>query len=560
MMSTDSKKLRSSMESSLCQEYIAPISLLRACGYSYEDLSKPRIAVINTYSEMNPGHFHLREVAAKVKEGIKEAGGMGFEFNCVSVCDSVAEGPYVLPSRDLLVNEIELLVEGNKMDAMVLIGTCDKVVPGLLMAAARLDLPAIMVTGGYMQTGILNGEKCDFINIGMSISKVLEGDMEQKELYEVVEHACPGPGACGMMGTANSMNIISETLGMSLPGNSTTAAISENLNTIAYEAGKQIMHLWEKGCTARQIITEKSITNAIKVCMAVGGSSNTIIHIPAIATEAELSMECGSIYAEASNEIPLLVGVRPNVGMHSMEEFDKAGGLGAILNILKDRLNTDVITVTGKTLKENMNNNPNEYIVKDNSIIHTFDDPVEEGGGLVLCKGNLVPEGAFIKRSAAPEGMLKFRGPAKVFNDSDTAIEALHAGKIAEGDAVIIRYQGVKAGPESAYRFTAAIKGSRVKDKVAIITDGRTSGAAAGACFQYASPEAALRGPLCAIENGDIITYDISKKELNVELSDEELQKRIDKAEIFLYPKKGYLGIYQSCVGSILKGAVLRGN
>ncbi len=544
----------------MCQEYYAPLSLLRACGYSYEDLSRPRIAVINTYSEMNPGHMHLREVGRKVKEGIHDAGGMGFEFNCVSVCDSVAEGPYVLPSRDLLTNEIELLVEGNKMDGMVLIGTCDKVVPGLLMAAARLDIPAIVVTGGYMQTGRLNGEKCDFISIGMSLSKVLEGTMSKEELDQVVEHACPGPGACGMMGTANSMNIIAETLGMSLPGNASTAAVSADLERYAYEAGKQIMTLWEKGITARQIITEQSITNAIRVCMAVGGSSNTIIHIPAIATEAELPMECSRVYTEASSEIPLLVGVRPNLGMHSMQEFAEAGGLGAILGLLRARLYTDVMTVTGKTLAQNMDENPELCKVRNPEIIHTLENPLEAGGGLVLCKGNLVPEGAVVKRSAVPEGMLQFRGPAKVFDDCDLAIEALHAGKIQAGDAVIIRYQGVKAGPESAYRFTAALKGSSVKDRVAIITDGRTSGAAAGACFQYAAPEAALRGPLCAVEDGDIICYDIEKKQLSIELPDDVLQDRMAHAELKLYPKKGYLGIYQKCVGSFLKGAVLRGN
>ena len=548
------------MGNRMCQEYYAPLSLLRACGYSYEDLSRPRIAVINTYSEMNPGHMHLREVGRKVKEGIHDAGGMGFEFNCVSVCDSVAEGPYVLPSRDLLTNEIELLVEGNKMDGMVLIGTCDKVVPGLLMAAARLDIPAIVVTGGYMQTGRLNGEKCDFISIGMSLSKVLEGTMSKEELDQVVEHACPGPGACGMMGTANSMNIIAETLGMSLPGNASTAAVSADLERYASEAGKQIMTLWEKGITARQIITEQSITNAIRVCMAVGGSSNTIIHIPAIATEAELPMECSRVYTEASSEIPLLVGVRPNLGMHSMQEFAEAGGLGAILGLLRKRLYTDVMTVTGKTLAQNMDENPELCKVRNPEIIHTLENPLEAGGGLVLCKGNLVPEGAVVKRSAVPEGMLQFRGPAKVFDDCDLAIEALHAGKIQAGDAVIIRYQGVKAGPESAYRFTAALKGSSVKDKVAIITDGRTSGAAAGACFQYAAPEAALRGPLCAVEDGDIICYDIEKKQLSIELPDDVLQDRMARAELKLYPKKGYLGIYQKCVGSFLKGAVLRGN
>ena len=560
-MKVVNKMPRSFMDGNLfCQEYVAPVSLLRACGYSYEDLKKPRIAIVNTFSEMNPGHHHLREVSQKVREGIIESGGMAFEFNCLSVCDSVAEGFYVLPSRDLLTNEIELLVEGNKMDAMVLIGTCDKAVPGLIMAAARLDLPAIVVTGGYMKTGCLHGKKCDFINIGSTLSSYLEGNATEQELNDVVEAACPGPGACGMMGTANSMNIIAETLGLSMPGNSTTAASSRDLLDIAYQAGRQIMYLWENGITARKVITEASITNAIKVCMAVGGSSNTIIHIPAIASEAELGMECSRVYTETSNEIPLLVGVRPNKGMHSMEEFDQAGGLYAILNILRDKLDTSTLTVTGKTMNDNLNDHPEMCEIRDSSIIHTLDAPVDNDGGLVLCKGNLVPEGAIIKRSAAPEDMMSFRGPAKVFDDCDEAIAALHNGTVQQGDVVVIRYQGVKAGPVSAYKFVTALKGSHLKDKVAVITDGRTSGAAAGACFQYASPEAALGGPLCAVRNGDMISYDLDRKELNIELSNEEITARINQTDITskMQPKKGYLGIYQKCVGSVLKGAILR--
>jgi len=553
------RKLRSEIGKAYCLEKQGAISLLRGCGYSYEDLKKPRVAIINTWSEMNPGHIHLRDLAAEVKKGIYDAGGMGYEFNCVSVCDCIADTRYVLPSRDLLVNEIELLVEGNKMDAMVLIGTCDKVVPGLVMAEGRLDLPSIVVTGGYMQTGTLNGENCDFIEIGITISKFNEGAVTEEELSEVIEHACPGPGACGMMGTANTMSILTKMIGMSLPGNSTTAAVSPKLKQIAYEAGVRVMKLWEEGITARKIITNQAITNAIKVCMAVGGSSNTIAHIPAIATEAELSVECAPVYAKASNEIPLLVGVRPNPPMHTMTQFDKAGGLGAIINELKNELYLDTMTVTGKTLRENMSSNPDMYEIRDPAVIHPFSKPLAKGGGLVLCKGNLVPEGAFVKRSAVPEGMVKFRGPAKVFNDTSTAIEALKNGGICEGDVVVIRYQGVKAGPNSAYAFATALKGSHLKDRIAVITDGRTSGATAGACFQYASPEAALGGPLCGVKDGDIITYDINKGELNIELNDEELKERVKSADLVLEPKKGYLGIYQKCVGSILKGAVLRG-
>lgn len=553
-------ELRWMADGKLNERYAAPLSLLRACGYSYEDLAKPRIAIVNTFSEMNPGHIHLKALGEKVRLGIREAGGMPFEFNCVSVCDSVCEGPYVLPSRDLLVNEIELLVEGNKMDAMVLLGTCDKVVPGLLMAAARLDLPAIVVTGGYMRTGSFRGEKCDFINIGQVLSGVLSGTMTQQDLDTVIENACPGPGACGMMGTANSMCIIAETLGMSYPGNSTTCAEDDALQEMAYRAGKDIMTLWANGITARKIITPESVTNAVKVCMAVGGSSNTIIHLPAIATEAELDMECSRIYTEASNEIPLLVGIRPNHGMHSMTEFDEAGGLTALLASLKSHLALDTLTVTGKTLGENLAADPEACKIRNPELIHTIDDPVSNDGGLVLCKGNLAPDGAIIKRSAAPVDMIAFRGPANVFDDCDEAIRAIYDGRIHEGEVVVIRYLGIKAGPATAYPFVTALKGSKLKDKVALVTDGRTSGAAAGACFQYASPEAYQRGPICAVKNGDIIHYDIDRQLLEIELSDEELAKRMEEAELNFRPKKGYLGIYQKTVGPFLKGAVLRGN
>lgn len=550
----EEKKLRSDMENHLSQAYLAPIALLRGCGWTQEDLEKPRVAIINTWSEMNPGHMHLREVAQEVKKGIREAGGTGFEFNCVSVCDSVAEGPYVLPSRDLLVNEAEVLIEGNKMDAAVFIGTCDKVIPGLLMAAARLDLPSIIVTGGYMRTGVTTkGQKVDFVDIGLTVSHVAAGEATQEELQDVIEHACPGPGACGMMGTANSMSIICETIGMSLPGNSTICGESPELMEYARRAGRRVMELYKEGITARQIITPASITNAIKVCMAVGGSSNTIIHIPAIATEAEYDMQCSGIYTQASNDIPLLVGIKPN-GAFTMQDFDAAGGLRALLNILQEKLDTACLNVTGRSMAEEIKG----YTVKDPAIIHTMENPVSNEGGLVLCKGNLVPEGAIVKRSAVSPKMMKFRGRAKVFYSADEAVKALRTGQIVPGDAVFILYMGIKAGPETAYGFATELKGSHLRDEVCAITDGRTSGAAAGAFFQYASPEAAVGGPLAIVQDGDYIYYDIDKMELNIELSEEEIEERLKTVELKLEPKKGYLSVYRHCVGSILKGAVLR--
>ena len=355
-----------------------------------------------------------------------------------------------------------------------------------------------------------------------------------------------------MMGTANTMSMLTETMGMSLPGNSTTAAVSGKLINLSREAGRHVMDLWEKNIRPRDIITEKAITNAIRVCMAIGGSSNTIIHIPAVATEACLDMDCSSIYAEASCEVPLLIGIRPN-GPDCLADFEQAGGMSALLNEMKEKLDLTGITVTGKTLGENIEGAVN----RNPEIIHHLAEPLDSDGGLILCKGNLVPQGAFIKQSAVPAKLHKFRGTAKVFTDPDDAIAALEDGRIQAGNVVFIIYQGVKAGPHTSYGFTTALKGSHLKDDVATVTDGRLSGAASGACFGYASPEAALRGPLCAVRDGDWVNYDIEKRELNIELSDEELEKRMAEAELKLQPKTGWLSIYQRCVGSILKGATL---
>ena len=546
-------RLRSDLPDHMDVDYAGARGLMYGCGYTDEQLDMPHIAIVNTWSDCNPGHIHLKRLEEAAAKGISDAGGLPFHFNGVSICDGIVKPAYILPSRDLLVNQIELMVEANMMDAMVLIGTCDKVIPALLMAAGRLNLPAIVVTGGYMATGELDGEYVDYIDVGSSITKVLRGEMSQEKYQELLHCIAPGPGACGMMGTANTMSMICETMGMSLPGNSTLPAVSLELTELAYQAGKQIMSLWEKQITARQIITPISITNAIKLCMAVGGSTNTIIHVPAIATESGLDMDCSEIYAAASQEIPLLVGIRPN-GPYCMEDFRRAGGLGAVLNEIRGHLNLTANSVNGKSLSENILGKT----VRDKTVIRSMEEPLRHDGGMALCRGNLVPEGAFIKLSAVPEKLRgRFQGNAKVFTNVNDAVSALRGGEIQAGDAVLILYQGVKAGPETAYNFTTELKGSPLAESVCVITDGRLSGAASGACFSYASPEAALRGPLCAVRDGDRIFYDLPNRRLEIDLPKEELEARMAAAELKLFPKSGYLGVYQRCVGSVLKGAVL---
>ena len=532
----------------------APRSLLHGIGVTDADLAKPRVGVINTWSDINPGHIHLMPVAQAVCEGVREAGGMPFNFNGMNLCDSIGSGSYVLPSRDLLVNEIEMYAEANKMDALVLIGTCDKVVPALLMAAGRLDLPTVIVTGGYMNTGKLNGENVDFIDIGINLTKLHEGKITQEYMDQLIDAACPGPGACGMMGTANSMSLMVETIGMSLPGNATTSARSPELLQLAKQAGAQVIRLWEQGITARKIITDASVTNAIKVCMAIGGSSNTVIHIPAAATEAELGIDCSEIYAQASQDIPLLIGIRPN-GPHTMRDFDEAGGLHALLAELKDHLDLSCLAVNGKTLGENIDQAEN----RNPQVIHHYDDPLDTEGGLILVKGNIAPDGAFIKKSAVPRELWHFKGTAKVFYSVSEAIQALENGQIQPNTAVFVLMQGPKGGPGSAYQFATRLKGSSLGSSCCTITDGRLSGAAAGACFGYLSPEAGLRGPVLAVRDGDTVEYDIEQRYLRVELTDEQIAQRLEQSELKLDIPKGFMGIYKQTVGSILKGAVMSG-
>ncbi len=532
-------------------------ALLRGLGLTDDDLRKPRIAVINTWNEINPGHIHLEQLAESAREGIIEAGGQPFYFNITNLCDGIGGGPYVLASRDLMCNEIETIMDGLLFDGMVLLATCDKNVPGILMGAARMDVPAVVITGGYMQSPEVNGQIVDGITIGNACGAVDEGRMTMEELECQMDIACPAPGACGLMGTANTMCTLTEAMGMSLPGNATMPAISTRLRPMAREAGRRVMELWRNGITARQIITKESITNAIKVCMAIGGSTNTMMHIPAIAAEAELDLDVWDVYDKASHEIPLLMNVRPTgSGKCTMFDFDQAGGLRALMNEIKDHLDLSCVTVNGRTVRENIEGHKT---VKP-EVIRSMDDPFTRDGGICILKGNIAPEGCAAKQSTFPRNMLKFRGPAKVFYSSYDACVALREGRIQAGDAVVISMMGAKAGPGmlSAYGFTSELAGTSLWDKVCLITDGRFSGAAKGAITGYCSPEAGLGGPICAVRDGDIISYDVEARTINVELTDEQIQERIASFDRKVEIMDGFMGMYQKSVTSLKTGAVLR--
>ena len=465
------------------------LALLHGCGFSYEELKKPRVAVFNTLNPMNPGHIHQGAIAKAVAEGVREAGGLPVEFNGTNLCDSMLENQkYTLPSRDLLVNDIDLMVSYHRMDALVMIGTCDKVLPALLMAAGRLNLPTVIVTGGYMKPGNYRGENVDFIDIGPNKTRLLDGKITQADFDELVDVSVPGGGACCMMGTGNTMAIITEVIGMSMPGNSSTPGRSQEMQELAKAAGKQVMKLYANG-------------------------------------------------------------------PYNMDQYAKAGGTQAILHELRKHLDTNCMSVNEKTIGENISG----HEILAPSIIHPLSNPLDNQGGLALMRGNLVPDGTYIKQSAVPECLMKLRGPAHVFNNMDDANNALLNHEIKAGEIVIIRYLGPKASYDSAYWFTSQLKGSDLYTKVAVITDGCLSGAASGASFQFAAPEAALNSPLAAVRNGDIIEYDIHARTMNVELTDEEIQQRISELTGEEYPHfTGYLGIYQKGCISISKGAVLR--
>ncbi|MDD5728843.1 MAG: dihydroxy-acid dehydratase [Victivallales bacterium] len=530
--------------------------ILLGLGYTKEEIKRPYIAVVNSWNEYNPGHVHLREVAERVKEGIREAGGLPFEVVTTGVCDGmVLKDPrYIeLPSRNLIADEVELNVESNMFDGMVLLSTCDSIVPGHLMAAARLNIPTVVVTGGYMPHCFYRGRDIGLTEVSSSVGKVMEGKMSHQDFDEMMTCAHAGQGACGSMTTACSMCCIAEALGMTMPNNSSVDATNKRLGAMAYEAGRHVMRMFEAGVTARDIITEQAIENAIITDIAIGGSTNLLLHIPAIATEAGLERDWWSFFDEASHMVPLLTAIAPN-GKYFFKDLDAAGGMQAIMRNLAPKLHAGCLTVNGKTIGENAADAP----IYNHDVIRSLDNPVINDGGIAVLYGNIAPEGAIVKTAAVPESMLDFEGTAKVFHEVDDAIAALRRGEITPGTVAVIRYLGPKGRfGTSAFTFQKEIAGMSIADKVAIITDGRFSGGTSGLSIGYVSPEAAEGGPLNAIADGDKIRIDIHKRSINVMLSDEEIRRRQEQVDWkFNVPScHPFLRLFARNVTSTAKGA-----
>lgn len=535
-------------------------SLLRACGLTDKDMDKPFIGVANSFTEIVPGHIHLNKVSEAVKKGISEAGGVAFEFNTMAICDGLAmnhEGMrYSLASREIIADTVESMSQAHQFDALVLIPTCDKVVPGMIMAAARLDIPSIVVTGGPMLPGEFNGKPVDFINVSEGVGEVLSGKMTQEELDELERCACPGAGSCAGLFTANTMACLTEAMGMSLTGCATAHAVSSKKIRIAKDSGKKIVELLEKNITPSMIMTQEAFENAVIVDLALGGSTNTTLHVPAIASELEdkgvkVNLD---LFEDLSHKIPHITSIRPG-GSHRLLELENAGGIPGVLTVLKDKINAGALTCTGKTLGENIKNSK----VLDHDVIRPLDNPIHQEGGIAVLKGNLAPNGSVIKQGAVNPDMLVHEGPAKVFNSEEECVDAITEGQIEEGDVIVIRYEGPKGGPgmREMLNPTSTISGMGIKS-VALITDGRFSGGTRGPCIGHISPEAMENGPIAAVKNGDIIKIDIPNRKIEFVVTEEEIQNRVKNAVKPERKVKGWLARYMKLASSADKGAILR--
>ncbi|MBE5931359.1 MAG: dihydroxy-acid dehydratase [Lachnospiraceae bacterium] len=535
-------------------------SLFNALGLTKEEMNKPLIGIVSSYNEIVPGHMNLDKIVEAVKLGVAMAGGVPRVFPAIAVCDGIAMGhigmKYSLVTRDLIADSTEAMALAHQFDALVMVPNCDKNVPGLLMAAARLNIPTIFVSGGPMLAGHVHGDKTSLSSMFEAVGAHAAGKMSEDELDYYVEKACPTCGSCSGMYTANSMNCLTEVLGMGLQGNGTIPAVYSERIRLAKHAGMKIMELLEKNIRPRDIMTEKAFMNALTVDMALGCSTNSMLHLPAIAHEAGVDLNV-DIANSISAKTPNLCHLAP-AGHAYIEELDEAGGVYAVMNELskKDLLNLDCMTVTGKTVGENIAPVKN----KNTNIIRPIENPYSETGGIAVLKGNLAPDSCVVKRSAVVPEMLQHEGPARVFDCEEDAIAAILGGKIVAGDVVVIRYEGPKGGPgmREMLNPTSAIAGMGLGSTVALITDGRFSGASRGASIGHVCPEAAVGGPIALVEEGDIIAIDINANTINVKISDEEMQARRAKWQ----PREpkittGYLARYASLVSAACKGAVL---
>ncbi|WP_028234889.1 dihydroxy-acid dehydratase [Pseudobutyrivibrio sp. MD2005] len=536
-------------------------SLFNALGFTSEEMKKPMVGIVSSYNEIVPGHMNIDKIVDAVKLGVAEAGGVPVVFPAIAVCDGIAMGhigmKYSLVTRDLIADSTECMALAHQFDALVMVPNCDKNVPGLLMAAARLDLPTVFVSGGPMLAGHVGGQKRSLSSMFEAVGAHAAGNMSEEEVENFVENVCPTCGSCSGMYTANSMNCLTEALGMGLRGNGTIPAVYSERIRLAKRAGYAVMDMYNKGITARQIMTKEAVLNALTVDMALGCSTNSMLHLPAIAHEIGFDFDI-EFANPISEKTPNLCHLAP-AGPTYMEDLNEAGGVWAVMKELADigLLNTDCLTVTGKTVGENIAN----AINKNPEVIRPVDNPYTKTGGLAVLKGNLAPDGSVVKRSAVVPEMLVHEGPARVFDSEEDAIAAIKGGKIVEGDVVVIRYEGPKGGPgmREMLNPTSAIAGMGLGSSVALITDGRFSGASRGASIGHVSPEAAVGGPIALVEEGDIIAIDIPNYTMTLKVSDEELAARKAKWQ----PREpkvttGYLRRYAAQVTSGNRGAILR--
>ncbi|MGB2806688.1 MAG: dihydroxy-acid dehydratase [Sedimentisphaerales bacterium] len=538
-------------------------ALLHACGLGDEDINKPFIGVANSFCEIVPGHVHLDKVARVVKDAVRKAGGAAFEFNTIAVCDGIAMGhtgmKYSLASREIIADSVETMARAHCFDGLVCIPNCDKIIPGMLMAAVRLNIPTIFVSGGPMAAGkTKDGKTVDLISVFEGVAEFNVDKIDEEQLKELERASCPGQGSCSGMFTANSMNCLCEAIGMALPGNGTILAVDPKRQELYKAAGKQIMSLIEKDVKPLDIINEKSMDNALVLDVAMGGSTNTVLHTLAVASEAGIKYDLERINA-ISARCPNICKVSPSSVFH-LKDVDAAGGISAILKEISkapDLLDTDCLTVTGKTLGENIA----DAEIKNPEVIRPLDNAYSQSGGLVILTGNLAPKGSVVKSAGVMEEMLTHSGPAVIFESQEDACDGILGGKVKEGDVVVIRHEGPKGGPgmQEMLSPTSYIMGAGLGESVALITDGRFSGGTRGACVGHVSPEAAVGGPIGLLKDGDIIEIDIPNNAINVKLSDEELAER---KKAWKPPKpritKGCLAKYASMATSADTGAVLK--
>jgi dihydroxy-acid dehydratase len=536
-------------------------SLFKAMGYTDGEIARPIIGVVNSFNEIIPGHIHLNVITQDVKAGIRMAGGTPVEFPVIGICDGIAMGhtgmKYSLASRELIADSIESMVMAHPFDALVMIPNCDKIIPGMLMAALRLNIPTIFVSGGPMLAGKLQGKAVDLISVFEGVGKVKVGKMPQTELKALEDCACPGCGSCAGMFTANSMNCVTEAIGLGLPGNGTIPAVQAARRRLAKEAGEKIMQLLKKGIKPRDIATLAAFRNAIAVDMALGCSTNTVLHIPAIAHEAGIDLNL-DIFNEISKKTPNLCKLSP-AGAHHLEDLDAAGGVQAVMKRISALgvIQEKALTVTGKTVGQNIK----AARVLDDEVIRPLKNPYTKEGGIAILRGNLAPDGAVVKQSAVAENMLVNEGKARVFDSEDDAIAAIMGGKIKPGNVVVIRYEGPKGGPGMREMLspTSAIAGMGLDTTVSLLTDGRFSGGTRGAAIGHISPEAAEGGPIGLIREGDTIAIDIPGKKITLKISPDEMKKR--KKAFKPRPqeiKSGYLARYARLVTSASTGAVFK--